>query len=90
MSSSTHRLSDRALLALPALAGVATFVVLSVLHGLVGAFIGASALFWGLVASTSGAWLFRRGGWLLAAVAVLTSFVLWFASFLFLVRALDL
>ena len=78
------------MLAMPALVGVIVFAVMSVRHGLVGAFIGGIPLFWGVVASVTGAWLFRRSGLLLAAAAILTSVVLCFVSLFFYFRAWDL
>ena len=90
MSTSAQRMSIRALLALPALLGVVAVIAMSFRHGLVGALIGVIALFWGVVASTSGAWLFRRSGMLMAALAVIASLVLCIVSFFFYFRAWDL
>ena len=90
MSTSTQRLSVRVVLAMPAFAGAIVLIVMSARHGLVGAFIGGIPLVWGIVASITGPWLFRRGGWLLAAVAILASIVLCFVSLFFYFRGWDL
>jgi len=83
------------LLALPALLGVGVIAVMSARDGIVGAFIGGIVLFWSLVASGAGAWLFRRSGtrvvgFLLAAVAIVATVVLCLVSLFYYFRAFDL
>src|SRR6185436_7639847 len=98
MSTPTHRLAirtaDAVLFALPALFGVGMIIVMSARLGIVGAFIGGIVLFWSLVASGTGAWLFRRGGtrvvgFLLAAVALVATVVLCLVSLFYYIRAVD-
>src|SRR5688572_25031830 len=99
MSTPTHRLAirteDAVIFGLPVLFGVGMFVVMSSRLGIVGAFGGAIVLFWCLIASGTGTWLFRRSGtrvvgFLLAAVALVLSVVLCSVCMLYYVRAFDL
>ena|SRR5688572_11113787 len=99
MSTSTHRLAirteDAVLFALPALFGVGMFVVMSFHLGIVGALGGGIVLFWCLIASGTGTWLFGRSGtrivgFLLAAVALVATVVLCLVCLLYYVRAFDL
>jgi len=83
------------LFALPVLFGVGMVVVMSARLGVVGAFGGGIVLFWSLIASGTGAWLFRRGGtrvvgFLLAAVVLVATIVLCSVCLLSYVRAFDL
>lgn len=99
MSIPPHRLAirteDTVLFALPALCGVGMFVVMSFHLGIVGAFGGGIVLFWSLIASGTGAWLFRRSGarvvgFLLAAVALVATVALCLVCLFYYVRAFDL
>ena len=99
MSTSTHRLAigtaEAVLFALPVLFGFGMIVVMSAHLGIVGAFGGGIVLFWCLIASGTGTWLFRRSGtrvvgFLLAAAALVAAVVLCLFCLLYYVRAFDL
>ncbi|NOS71184.1 MAG: hypothetical protein HOP33_14790 [Verrucomicrobia bacterium] len=82
---------DKIWLSTPTTIGLGVLIVQPILHGIDAFFIGAIALFWGLVASGFSAWLFprmktRRGSYVLTSLVVFSGYVLAWVSFLVFVH----